>query len=42
MNHFPEAFNRDTFLQETFRDLVDKHKPDLILETGTHRADTTL
>lgn len=41
MKQYPEAFNQDTILQETFRSLVEKHNPDLILETGTHRADTT-
>lgn len=41
MKTYPEAFNQDTILQETFRSLVEKYKPDLILETGTHRADTT-
>lgn len=41
MNTYPQAFNEDTHLQNTFKDLVLQHKPDLILETGTHRADTT-
>jgi cephalosporin hydroxylase len=41
MTTYPEAFNQDTLLQETFTLLMEEHKPDLILETGTHRADTT-
>lgn len=42
MSQYPHAFNEDTILQNTFAELVQLHKPDLILETGTHRADTTL
>ena len=41
MKQYPQAFNADTILQSTFTDLVETHKPSLILETGTHRADTT-
>jgi len=41
MENYPNAFNQDTILQETFKQLVVKHKPDLLLETGTHKGDTT-
>jgi hypothetical protein len=41
VNDFPKAFNEDIHLQQTFIDLVKKHEPDLILETGTFKADTT-
>lgn len=41
MSQFPNAFNQDTILQKTFADLVAETRPTLILETGTHRADTT-
>lgn len=41
MSQFPNAFNQDTILQKTFADLVAEVSPTLILETGTHRADTT-
>ncbi len=35
------AFNEDTFLQETFAELVKTWTPSLLLETGTHMGDTT-
>jgi len=41
MSQYPQAFNEDTVLQKTFETLFEHNKPDLILETGTHRADTT-
>ncbi|MEN6622549.1 MAG: hypothetical protein ABFD50_13475 [Smithella sp.] len=41
MSQYPQAFNQDTFLQQTFAELVAQKQPTLILETGTHRADTT-
>lgn len=36
------AFCGDTFLQDTFAELVQEHKPDIILETGTYLGDTTV
>lgn len=41
MRIFPNAFNEDLILQQTFTALVEKHKPSVLLETGTHKADTT-
>lgn len=36
-----KAFGGDTFLQETYKQLVLKYKPDLLIETGTYEGDTT-
>lgn len=41
MKQYPNAFNEDTILQETFLKLVERTRPDMIIETGTHQADTT-
>lgn len=41
MNKYNNAFNEDTILQNTFAKLVETYKPELILETGTHRGETT-
>lgn len=38
---FLEAFNEDTFLQKSYNDLVLKHLPDVLLETGTYHGKTT-
>jgi predicted O-methyltransferase YrrM len=35
------AFNEDNNLQLIFKKLVEKHNPDLILETGTYLGETT-
>lgn len=37
----PHAFNDDTILQQIFTDLVEKHKPTHIIETGTYHGYTT-
>ena len=37
----PHAFNDDTILQQIFTDLVKKHNPTHIIETGTHHGYTT-
>lgn len=37
-----QVFCGDTFLQDTFTELVREHKPDMILETGTYLGDTTV
>lgn len=39
--NFSKSFNEDTILQKTFKDLVEKHSPDVLLETGTYEGDTT-
>jgi len=40
-NQFPNAFNSDTFLQELFINLIKKHAPEYIIETGTYHGETT-
>lgn len=40
MNFF-KAFNEDTVLQNTFKNLVEKYSPEVLLETGTYEGDTT-
>ncbi len=35
------AFNADVNLQKIFKMLIDKHDPELILETGTYLGETT-
>jgi hypothetical protein len=42
MEEYKESFNGDIFLQEKFKSLVNEHTPDVIIETGTHKADTTV
>lgn len=40
-DQFPNAFNSDTFLQKLFIDLIKKHAPEYIIETGTYHGETT-
>lgn len=41
MNKYPDAFNHDTILQSEYIKLVEKHSPDLLIETGTYQGHTT-
>lgn len=41
MKNFSKSFNEDIILQSTFKQLVEKHSPEVLLETGTYEGDTT-
>jgi len=41
MNTYPNAFNEDIHLQETFKQLVITHNPEILIETGTFEGHTT-
>lgn len=39
--NFSKSFNEDIILQNTFKKLVEKYSPEILLETGTYHGDTT-